>query len=94
MLGKSNLSFKKSHSKKTLIFDLPVPTQDTLARHIHVYIYDEYRRKKKLKGRLQKEEKKLKVFHHQIHQKLATDVIGCHSPRNDMKFSGIDMESP
>ena len=38
--------------------------------------------------------KTLKVFDHQIHQKLATDALGCRSTRNDMKFSGIDMESP
>ena len=39
-------------------------------------IIDEYRRKKKtLKGRLKKKNKTLKVFD-QVHQKLATDVIG------------------
>ena len=41
----------------------------------HNPIYDEYI-KKTLEGRLQKKEKTLKVFDHQIHQKLATDVIG------------------
>ena len=37
-------------------------------------IHDEYRRKKTLKVDYRR--KKLKVFDHQIHQKLATDVIG------------------
>ena len=36
-------------------------------------IHDEYRKKKTSKADYRK--KKLKVFDHQIHQKLATDVI-------------------
>ena len=36
----------------------------------------------------------LEVFDHEIHQKLAMDVIGCRSTRNDMKFSGMGMECP
>ena len=44
---------------------------------IYALILDEYRRKKNpLEGRLQKKKTPLKVFDHQIHQKLATDVIG------------------
>ena len=34
------------------------------------------KKKKTLEGRLQKKKKTLKVFDHQIHQKLAKDVIG------------------
>ena len=56
------------------------------------YIY--MQKKKTLKGRFQKKKNTLFVFDHEIHQNVATDVIGCRSTRNDKKFSGIDMESP
>ena len=46
------------------------------AQVMYQSIIDEYRIKKTLKGRLQKKNNPLKVFDHQIHQKLATDVIG------------------
>ena len=39
-------------------------------------IFDEYRKKKPIRGRLQKKKNPLDGFDHQIHQKLATDVIG------------------
>ena len=48
--------------------------------------FDEYRRKKPSKADYRKEEK-LEALEHQIHQVLATGVIGCRSTRNDMKFS-------
>ena len=38
--------------------------------------------------------KTLDVSDHQIHQNFATDVIGVSFDAQNMKFSGVDMESP
>ena len=44
-------------------------------------IYDEYRRKETLEGRIQKKKKNLDVYDHQIHRTLATDD-------NEVSFDG------
>ena len=57
------------------------------------FINDEYR-KEKSPSLADYRKKLIFVFDHQIPHKLATDVNGCLSTRNDMNLSGAGMEPP